>query len=202
MLQSVKEKLFEIDSKKLELDSLQKKFVIECKRFAARIIEGKIRSAISLNHEKAMELGEKGLKPVKKQVNEIIDNISDSVEEIINNEELWLHSREELSTDNFPRGQYTMKGRHGPEILEKAVRKLLSPAGKILLQYNLDTCENWQEETDYIYYRHDIDWSYEMKQCMDQYKKRFDELYALVKGYELLSMETRENDALELWDSL
>ena len=202
MLQGVKERLSEIDSKKLELDSLQRRFVIECKRFAARIIEGKIRSAISLNHEKAMELGKEGLKPVKNQVNKIIDNISDSVEEIINNDELWLHSREELRTDNFPHGQYTMKGRHGPEILEEAVRKLLSPVGKILIQYNLDTDENWQEKTDYMYYRHDIDWSYEMKECMDQYKEQFDELSCLVKEYVLLSRKTRENDALELWDSL
>ncbi len=202
MLQGIKEKLFEIDSKKLELDSLQKKFAIECKRFTANSIEGKVRAAIALNHEKAMELGRHGLKPVKNLVNQIINNISDSVEEIINNDALWLHKQEELCSDYFSPGQYSMKGRRGPEILDGEVRKLLSPVGKILIQYKLDTAENWEEKNDYLYYRHNMDWSREMKDCMEQYEEHFNELYGLVKEYESLSRHTRENDALELWDSL
>ncbi|MFH2090949.1 MAG: hypothetical protein ABIJ31_01120 [Pseudomonadota bacterium] len=52
MVRDVKEKLFEIDSKKIELDFLQKQFLVECKRFAAQSIEGKVRSAISSNPKK------------------------------------------------------------------------------------------------------------------------------------------------------
>jgi len=48
MARYVKERLFEIDSKKIELDFLQQQFIVECKRFAAQSIEGKVRSAISL----------------------------------------------------------------------------------------------------------------------------------------------------------
>ena len=202
MLQGVKEKLFEIDSKKLELDSLQKRFAIECKRFIANNIEGKVRSAIALNPEKVMELGRDGLKPVKNTVTQIINNISDSVDKIINNDELWLHKQEDLCSDNFSPGKYSMKGRRGPEILEDEVRKLLSPVGKILIQYNLDTSENWEEKNDCLYYRHNLDWSREMKDCMEQYSECFNELSGLVKEYESLSRHTRENDALELWDSL
>ena len=199
---SVKENLFEIDSKRLELDSLQRRFVIECKRFTAQIIEGRVRYAISLNHEKAMALGKEGLKPIKKMVNHVIDDISDSVEKNFNHDALWLHTKEDLCSKHFTPGQYCMKGMQGPEILEKEVIKLLSPAGEILLQFGLDSDGNWEKKGDHLYYRHKIEWSHEMKECMEQYEELLNELSELVKEYENLSMQTEENDALELWDSL
>ncbi len=202
MEHSVKEKLFEIDSKKLELDSLQKRFIIECKRFAAQIIEGRVRYAISLSHEKVMALGKEGLQPIKKMVNHVINNISDSVDKNLNHNELWLHTQEELCSKNFARGQYGINGMQGPEILEKEIIKFLSPVGEILMKFGLDSDENWGIKADHVYFRHSIEWSHEMKECMEQYGELFNELCELVKEYEHLSRQTGENDALELWDSL
>jgi hypothetical protein len=67
MLRDIKEKRFEIDSKKIELDFLQQQFLVECKRFAAQTIEGKVRQAISSNSEKAISLGKEALHRLKKR---------------------------------------------------------------------------------------------------------------------------------------
>jgi len=195
-------KLFEIDSKKIELDSLQQQFLVECKRFAAQSIEGKARSAISSNPETAIALGKTGLKPIKDQVNDMIDNVSDLVEAIINQTDLWLHTNQTFATKNFPSDQYLLKGNLGPQILETALKELLSPIGKLLMTNGLDTDKNWEKIQEAFLYRHPLDWSKEMTLCIEQYNKRFNELAKLVQEYETLSMQSSGNDALYLWDSI
>ncbi|MBU2630722.1 MAG: hypothetical protein KKE61_19080 [Proteobacteria bacterium] len=202
MARDVKEKLFEIDSKKIELDFLQQQFLVECKRFAAQSIEGKVRFAISSNAKKAITLGKLGLTPIKNQVNDMIDNISDMVDKIVNQGQLWLHTRETLVAKDFPTDQYLVKGSRGPEILETALKKILSPLGKLLITHGLDTDKNWEENHETLLYCHPLDWSKEMSHCIRQYNERFNELSKLVEEYESLSMQSSGNDALDLWDSL
>ena len=201
MARDVKEKLFEIDSKKIELEFLQQQFLVECKRFAAQTIERIVRSALSSNPEKAIALGKIGLKPIKDEVNLIIDNISDQVDKIVNNNELWLHRRETFIAKNFPTDQYILNDNQSPEILESAIQKLLSPIGNILLTHTLDTDKNWKRNQETVIYRHLLDWSKEMRKCIKQYNERFNELSKLVQEYESLSMQSSGNDALDLWDS-
>ncbi len=202
MARDVKEKLFEIDSKKIELDFLQKQFLVECKRFAAQSIEGKVRQAISANPQKAMDLGKKGLKPVKDQVNNMMDSVSELVESIINKDDIWLHTNETLEIKGFPKNHYATNGTLGPNILETALKKLLSPTGKILLLHNLDTDKNWETCSNEVLYRHSMDWSLEMCRCIEQYNDRFNELSKLVGEYEILTEQSSGNDALDLWDSI
>jgi hypothetical protein len=202
MVRDVKEKLFEIDSKKIELDFLQQQFLVECKRFAAQTIERIVRLAIFSNSEKAIALGKEGLKPVKERINNIIDDISDLVDKIVNNNELWFHTRETLTAKNFPTDQYLLKGNQGCEILEPPLKKLLSPIGEILMTHALDTQKNWKKNQVSIIYRHPLDWSIEMNQCIEQYNERFNELAKLVQEYETLSTQGSGNEALDLWDSI
>ncbi|MFH2058221.1 MAG: hypothetical protein ABIJ59_04910 [Pseudomonadota bacterium] len=202
MVRDVKEKLFEIDSKKIELDFLQKQFLVECKRFAAQSIEGKVRSAISSNPKKAMALGKEGLTPIKDQINQMMDSVSDLVEATINRDEIWLHSSEILEIKNFPKDHYATHATQGPKILETALKTLLSPTGELLLAHGLDTDQNWKKVNDAVLYRHPLDWSGEMNRCIEKYNKRFNELSKLVEEYEALSEQTSGNDALDLWDSI
>ncbi|NOX35442.1 MAG: hypothetical protein GXP56_17215 [Deltaproteobacteria bacterium] len=202
MARDVKEKLFEIDSKKIELDFLQQQFLVECKRFAARSIEGKVRFAISSNPEKTMALGKAGLTPIKSHVNKMIDNVSDLVEKIINRPELWRHTEQSLSAENFPIDQYLAKKNKGPGIFEKPVKKILSPVGELLISHGLDTDKNWEKNEGTVMYRLPLAWSPEMKDCMDQYNERFNELSKLVYEYESLLTQSSGIDALDLWDSI
>jgi hypothetical protein len=202
MARDVKEKLFEIDSKKIELDFLQQQFLVECKRFAAQSIEGIVRTAISLNPEKVFALGKTNLKPIKDQVNDVIDTVSDLVETIINQPELWLHTRQTLATNRFPSDQYLLKNKQGPEILETALKKILSPIGELLITHGLDTDKNWKKDQESFLFRHPLDWSKEMTKCIEQYNERFNELANLVQEYETLSKKSSGNDALDLWDSI
>ncbi len=202
MARDVKEKLFEIDSKKIELGFLQQQFLIECKRFTAQNIEGKAREAISSSPKKAIALGIKGLKPIKNQVAELINTVSDIIERNINNSELWLHNKETLIAKDFPVNSYSLTKNHGPDILETALKKTLSPLGKILISHGLDTDKNWEETSDKLLYRHSINWTQEMNRCIEQYNDRFNELSKLVAEYESLSIQSAGNDALDLWDSI
>lgn len=202
MERDVKEKLFEIDSKKIELDFLKQQFMVECKRFAALSIEGKVRSAISSNPEPVFALGKTDLKPIKDQVNNMIDNVSSQVEDILNHTSLWRHETETLVAKNFPLDQYLIKGKMGPDILETALKKILSPVGELLLEHHLDTDKNWEKNQDALMYRHPLDWSEEMNKCIKSYNKRFNELSKLVQEYESLSVQNSGNDALDLWDSI
>jgi hypothetical protein len=202
MARDVKEKLFEIDSKTIELDFLRQQFLVECKRFAAQSIEGKVRSAISLNHEKAIALGKVGLKPIKNQVNKMINNVSDLVEEIVNPNGLWLHTQETLAAKNFPVDHYRLNGDQGPDILETALKKLLTPIGELLMATGFDTDKNWKKNQGTLLYCHPLNWSKEMTHCIKQYNQRFNELSTLVREYESLSMQSSGNDALDLWDSI
>jgi len=202
MARDVREKLFEIESKKIELDFLQQQFLVECKRFSAQTIEGKVRLAISSNHGKAIALGREGLKPIKDKVVHMVDTVSDLVEETVNSPLLWLHTRETLVASNFPEDYYLIKDNLGPEILESALKKILSPIGEILMFHGLDSDKNWENHQGTFLYRQPLDWSKEMRQCIEKYNKRFNELSKLVHEYESLSLESSSNDALDLWDNL
>ncbi len=202
MTRDAKEKFFEIDSKKIELEFLQRQFMVECKRFAAQCMEGRIRAAISCNPQRVFDLGKKGLKPVKEQMNQMIDQVSDSVDNHINRDDIWLHASETLTAASFPKDQYAVDGTTGPAILETAILALLSPAGELLLESGLDTGENWERAGGQVLYRHPVEWSREMCQCIEQYNERFNELADLVADYESLCEEGQGSDALDLWDSI
>lgn len=202
MARDVKEKLFEIDSKKIELDFIQQQFLVECKRFIAQNFEGCVRSAVSKNPEKVISLGKKGLLPIKQQVIQLMDSVSDLVENEINTIVLWQHHNENLKPENFTKNTYCIqKGQH-PEFLESAILKMLSPIGQILLEYEIDDSKNWTEEKNLFKYRHPLKWTPEMKRFIEQYNDRFNELAELVKEYALLSKKSAGNDALDLWDSI
>jgi hypothetical protein len=202
MARDVREKLFEIDSKKIELGFLQQQFIVECKRFTAQNIEGIVRLAISSYPKKAISLGEKGLKPVKDQINALINNVSDMVEEHINTPRLWLHEQESLSSKDYLGNAYSTTGSQGPEMLETGLKKALSPAGEILISSGLDTDKNWEQTPDGMIYRHALSWTREMSKCIKHYSERFNELSKLVSEYESLSVQNAGNDALDLWDSI
>ncbi len=202
MARDAKEKLFEIDSKKIELDFLRQQFLVECKRYAAQCIEGKVRTAISANAEKALALGREGLLPIKTRVNQMIDKTSELVEEVINQDHLWRHSNETLSVKNFPRDHYRLNGNCGPGILDKAFKQVLTPVGTLLMEHELDTEKNWRPGPNGMVYRHPLHWSPEMLACITRYNDRFNELAGLVEAYEELSKQDSGSDALDLWDSI
>lgn len=202
MARDIKEKLFEIDSKKVELDFLQQQFLVECKRFAATCIEGKVRTAISANPEKAIALGRDGLRPVKEQVNHMVETVSDQVEKILDQDNLWLHKQSELEQDLFEQGAYAFEGANRPEILEQALLKLLSPVGGLLIKIDLDTLDNWEEKDGNFLYRHPLNWTMEMKQCIENYNLGLNELSDLMAAYQKLLKQSTGSDALDLWDSI
>ncbi len=202
MARDLKEKLFEIDSKKIELDFIQHQFLIECKRFAAQAIEGVVRRAVSSNSAKAMALGKEGLRPIKDQVNKILDDISDNVETVINRDELWMHKKEISDTGKLSADMYTTKGKTGPELLEIPIKKILSPVGELLTAHELDNEQNWEKTQNFMKYRHNLEWSHEMCKCMDQYNRRFNELVKLMEEYKSICRQNSGNEALDLWDSL
>lgn len=202
MLREIKEKRFEIDSKKIELDFLQQQFLVECKRFAAQIIEGKVRQAISLNPEKAIRLGKEGLTPIKKSVTALLENISETVEGIVNQDEYWQHSKDSFALKDYPPDLYFTSEKEGPKILSIPIRKILSPVGELLLLHGLDTKKNWDKEKETVLYRHPLEWSKDMLRIITQYHERFNELSRLIGEYEVLAAKDTGNDALELWDSI
>lgn len=202
MARDVKEKLFEIDSKKIELDFLQRQFLIECKRFTAQCIEGKFRKAISTHPQKTFELGKEGLIPIKDKMTRMMGSVSELVESVVNQDILWLHSMESLTRINFPENHYATNKTKGPQVIETELKKLFSPVGDLLLQNGLDTEQNWKTIDGMVIPRHTMEWSPEMSQCIEQYNDRFNELSKLVQEYEKLSKMNSGNDALDLWDSI
>lgn len=202
MARDIKEKLYEIDSKKIELDFLQQQFLVECKRFAAQNIDRIVRQAISSSPDQAIALGKKGLAPIKEKVTDLIETISDQVDTIINTKELWLHQQENLDSKKFVTDQYRVYGSKGPAIIEVAIKKLLAPTGDLLLANKLDSDKNWDIVDSQAYYRPTLSWGKEMSQCIEQYNERFNELSKLIKEYEVIAEHSMGNDALDLWDSI
>lgn len=202
MARDVKEKLYEIDSKKIELDFLKQQFLVEYKRFAAQCIERTVLKAISSHPEQALSLGVEGLTPIKAEISSMTDTISDQVDEIVNQPQVWGHTQEKLVSDNFITDQYRLKGDQGPEILEQAIRTILAPVGELLLENKLDSQENWETVDNQLRYRHPLAWGREMSHCIEQYNDRFNELAKLVREYEALAEQSSGNDALDLWESI
>ncbi len=202
MARDIKENLFEIDSKKIELDFLQQQFLVECKRFIAACIEGRVRAAISANPEKALELGRDGLAPLKGQVNRMLETVSDQVNERLGRDDLWRHKENQLDPARFEKDSYGFVGVKGPEMLEQALSSLLSPVGRILIHSGLDTAANWEEKEGEFVYRHPLDWSREMKQCIENYSLGFNALCDLITANKVLSAQRTGSDALDLWDSI
>ncbi len=202
MAQDIKENLFEIDSKKIELDFLQQQFLVECKRFIANCIEGRVRAAISEHPERALELGRDGLAPLKDQVNGMLETVSDQVDKVLGQDYLWLHKENDLDPAHFKKDSYGFMGVQGPDMLEQALCRLLSPLGRLLIHNGLDTEANWEEKGDEFVYLHSLDWSREMKQCMETYSLGFNALSDLISTHKALSEKRTGSDALDLWDSI
>ncbi len=202
MARDIKEKLYEIDSKKIELGFLQQQFLVECKRFAAGSIEKIVRHAIFSNSAQALSMGKEGLTPVKAQVKTMIETISDRVEETVNTPEIWLHLQDDLIAENFKPDIYSFDKNQGPGLVENAIKKLFSPVGRLLVAHGLDSDNSWETVEICMVYRHPLPWGKEMRQCMAQYSERFNELARLVKEYETLSGQSSGNDAVDLWDSI
>jgi hypothetical protein len=194
--------LFDIDSKKIELDFLQQQFLIECKRFTAHTMDQIVRTAIVANPETVLSLGKEGLIPIKEQVTALMDHISNLVEAIMNDSRLWLHTQEELTPDRYPVDHYRIADDHPPAILEAPVKTLFSPLGDLLMAHGLDGSENWETCGSHTVCRRALVWSQEMVQCILQYNEQFNALAELVEKYESLSVENSGADALSLWDSL
>lgn len=202
MTRDLKEKLFEIDSKKIELDFLQQQFLVESKRFIAQNMERCARNAVSSNPQKALSLGKEGLAPVKTKIEELTNNVSDMVDSQINREALWHHHQEDLRTDNFKPDAYACEDGQYPADIKEALILLLSPVGKILMDHDLDGDQNWKNTGETVKYLGSPAWTKEMVRCITEYSDRFSELSRLVAEYEILTQQSAGNDALDLWDSI
>ena len=190
----------QIETKKSELDAARDAFVQACKTFASNEINERIRSAISSNAEKVKELGEEGLAPIKKKVEEALANNDSFVEGIICQDSCWLYKQEELTTENCPFASYMVHGNRLPDIIDEPLRMLLSPAGVILLSSDLDTSEHWEKNGEIMRYRYGLNINSELKETMTAFGAKFDELYRLLEKLETLKAKKESNEALNLWD--
>ena len=82
-----------------------------------------------------------------------------------------------------------MHGNRGPEIIEDAVRLLLSPAGEILMSHGFNIDREWERYGKTVRYRYGYDWSQGMKEIMKKMDNHFNELYKLLEEIEKLKVQ-------------
>lgn len=191
-----------ITVKKEDLDQQRAKFIEACKTNIKQEINNYVRNAISSNPQKAKELGEEGLAPIKIELNKSLQTTENVVEKALLQKELWLHHQDILTTKICPYGHYSVHGNSLPKSIEKQLRKLLSPAGTIILKYELGDKDLWEEKGQYVHYKYGISFAEDQKETMSVFGDLFNELFYLLEELESLKAKKESTEALNLWDKI
>lgn len=200
MDQEIRAALDKIESKKKELDTFRDKFIDDCKMFAHQEFDEKIQSAIGNNPDKVKGLGSEGIAPIKQEIEIAKEALDSFVGSILKKDEIWLYKQAELTPENSPFHTYRVNGNRLPDIIEESVRLVLSSAGQILVRHDIDKNEQWEASGQYMRYRYGLSASQPMKDSLNAFSEKFDELFRLLETLKSQKRERERHEAIDLWN--
>ncbi len=187
-------------------EQIQQEFLQSTQTFLAQWIRSRVENAVTRKSEVSKKLGVEGLRKLKSELNQMVDDVPQLVTKHLNVDSLWAH-RFKLPIDtNKEYGRYHFYG-SGPDDLNTAVRILMGYAGTLLMKYGYAEKGNrdeWdmlrQDGSQNLIYKYAVHLSPDMRSKLDTYAGLYDKLITLIGELERVKEEKASYEAKNLWD--
>ena len=205
-----------ITEQQKSLALLRQQIVTASKPFVKERIKHEIEQQVKSNSEHTKELGRDALTEMKKQLLSILDNSDALVDDIFNDDELWVHINYNVIPNMDLFGQGYDKGKLAKENIHKGIRIALGEAGKILIKYKYLSPGNqytWDYGMRYYYsctnqaesrlmYAYGLSLPEELFQMIEKYSKGIWRLHEV--SCQLLDSQKAlsEQEAIDLWNEV
>ena len=196
--------LDKIEEKVVELDALREPFIEESILFAKETTNSFMQSAVRANHDVVQNLGVDGLKPIKNELNNIIDSLDTLTRDVLGNHDVWVYKHEiDLKNINeLESRSFFINGRRLPEKFEELLRSLLSPVGGLLIKYKLDNSDSWKTQNGKPRYVYGLPTTEGLLASAKIFSKKHQEYESLIRELKEANKEVQQSSALNLWDSI
>jgi len=193
------------------MEGICKEFMEATEVFLGKWYEETVQRAIADNPDTITKASEGGtLSTIKNELEALTAQIPQIVNKELNLDSLWMH-REQFpalkdrgSSSNELEYRYGLKdSRALPDFLSKAIRKMTSPLGILLVKHKLDRSQNgdeWEQGAQDMEYRYGISHSNEMITISGRYAEAYGELFKVDFRIKTLEKEIIEAKAKNLWE--
>lgn len=209
----ITEKEAELSPLRMRMEKLKEKFARETAAFASEWYRKTAKDYIVKNPEVTLGLTVDRIASMKAGVNDLARNAEKIVKEEFANPLLWWHMEPRLR-DSVE--QYRQVADKYPEILDRAVRRVLGRLGVVLENFGFRVTaggytgayyEFWFERSVGSHetvpcYPHLLNWTAEMQDTIKEYDVQYVQALGVYEEIQLLKEEKKKLDALSRWDSI
>lgn len=207
----IAEKEAELLPLQTRMDELKKEFTGQTSDFAREWFRKTAKEYIAKYSEITLNMSEEKISNMKLKVNQLVKNTEKAVRGELDNPALWWHQKPHLHGSI---SQYKQVADKYPEILDRAVRRVLGQLGRVLEQFGFQVTtksntgayrEFWFENPEgktAACYPHLLSWSQEMQDTIRQYDAEFTKALAIYGEIQQLKEEKKRREALSRWESI
>jgi hypothetical protein len=207
----IKRKEEELLPLRSRMEELRGQFMKETVDFAAEWYRKTAKDYVTKYPEVALSMSEEKISAMKARVNEIAKSSERLVKAEFDNPALWWHLEPHL---HDPIDRYQQVADKYPEVLDRAVRRVLGHLGDVLEKFGFPVTASGYTGTYYEFwferpvgtreivpcYPHLLSWTDEMQEIIRQYNARYTEAIRLYNEIQQLKEEKKRQEALARWD--
>ncbi|MDP4194847.1 MAG: hypothetical protein Q8940_07350 [Bacteroidota bacterium] len=193
----------ELGSLHLEMENTTQQFLGASKPFIINWFRDIAASNVKLQPEITKNLGVEKLTAMKKELEDLCNQIEELVNKYLNIDEIWAHRKNFKQNINETIIAYAIYGNKMPEIIDNALRSLLGCIGKILEKYGYYKKGAWfKPPSSNYYYNFKLDWSQNMKSAITKYSKQNQTNIESSNKLERVKRNKEEFEAKDMWDKI
>jgi hypothetical protein len=182
-----------------QLEGYSQEFVHATKDFVIHWYSCCIENAAKSYPEVTQRIGENGIESLKDELTQFIQEIPETVKEVLSQAKLWSHRHKEA---NKLLQSYSYSGQR-PKMIDDVIRLILSRALPLLDRHGY---EEAADNLDMLLanpfgYADELDWSPAMHTILNNYIKSHQILVELAAKIKSVEEERVAAEARELWDS-
>lgn len=195
------------------MEELKTEFIQDTSEFASKWYEKTAKEYVAKYPDVTLTMSEEKIARMKTKIVELVEDTVTMAKNELENPSLWWHQKPQLH-DSIE--EYTQVAEKYPEILDRAVRRVLGRLGVVLEEFRFHVTatgntgsydEFWferQPDTERMvpFYPHLITWSEKMQDTIKKYNAQFVQAVALFNEIQKLKEEKRRREALSRWESI
>jgi predicted DNA binding CopG/RHH family protein len=209
----IQKKEAKLESLCSHMEELKAEFIQDTFEFVSKWYEKTAKEYVTKYPEITLAMSEEKIARMKTKIVELVADTERIVKNELQNPNLWWHQKPQLHASIE---EYTQVAEKYPEILDKAVRRVLGRLGVVLedFRFHVNSTGNtgsyeefWferQPDSERIipFYPHLITWSEEMQYAIKRYNDQFVQAITLFNEIQKLKEEKRKREALSRWESI
>ena len=201
----------ELSPLRLRMEEFKSQFTKETADFASKWFRKTTNDYVTKYPDVILNMNEAKIAALKRRVDELVENSGAVAKEELDNPALWWHREPHL---NESVNLYLQVADKYPEVLDRAVRRVLGRLGVLLEEFGFRVTAGGNTTTYYEFwferpigsrgaipcYPHLLSWTDEMQDTIRQYNAQYLLALRLYNEIQQLKEEKKRQEALKRWD--